>query len=206
MCWLIGTLLYVECWPVNTLISLLLSFPFLPVVCGVLHRVYVDNLVSAHLLAAANLLSSTPTAHLEAFCISDDHPVNQFEFLAPLFVAVGGEAVNFYIPTSIMLWVGLILEWVYQWSALRPIFEVIPLLTRAEVNKVGVTHFFKMDKARRILNYKVLVPHPEGLNRLVSRWAAEYKGISKVQSRKYSRLWSVLVIVLLLIIFQAAFR
>lgn len=176
------------------------------VVCGVLHRVYVDNLVSAHLLAAANLLSSTPTAHLEAFCISDDHPVNQFEFLAPLFVAVGGEAVNFYIPTSIMLWVGLILEWVYQWSALRPIFEVIPLLTRAEVNKVGVTHFFKMDKARRILNYKVLVPHPEGLNRLVSRWAAEYKGISKVQSRKSSRLWSVLVIVLLLIIFQAAFR
>jgi nucleoside-diphosphate-sugar epimerase len=138
-------------------------------------RVYIDNLVSAHLLALANLMSPQPTAHLEAFCISDDHPVNQFEFLAPLLVAVGGTRLTWFIPTAMMLYVAFVLEWLYSFPSCQRIFNVIPLLTRAEVNKVGVTHYFEMTKARRLLNYSVLVPHPVGMERTAARWAGWFK-------------------------------
>jgi hypothetical protein len=38
-------------------------------------------------------------------------------------------------------------------------------------HQVGVTHYFKMDKARRVLGYEVIVPHPVGMERTVARWA-----------------------------------
>jgi nucleoside-diphosphate-sugar epimerase len=98
--------------------------------------VYVDNLVSAHVLALANLLSDNPTAHLEAICISDDHPVNQFDFLAPLFCAVGGSPVTTHVPTRIVYAVAACLEFVYSVSWLGRVFDYVPLLTRSEVNKV----------------------------------------------------------------------
>ena len=43
--------------------------------------------------------------------------------------------------------------------------------TDVYTQQVGVTHYFKMDKARRVLGYEVIVPHPVGMERTAARWA-----------------------------------
>jgi hypothetical protein len=49
-------------------------------------------------------------------------------------------------------------------------------------HQVGVTHYFKMDKARRVLGYEVIVPHPVGMERTVARWAGWHQMQNNVPS------------------------
>jgi 3beta-hydroxy-delta5-steroid dehydrogenase/steroid delta-isomerase len=46
--------------------------------------VYVDNLVYAHILASERLADVKSKVNGNAYCISDQNPINQFEFLRPL--------------------------------------------------------------------------------------------------------------------------
>ena len=72
--------------------------------------VHVDNLVHAHLLAAAAALSSSAgesraktgcTATCgRAYFISDNAPINNFEFLAPICELVGIPQPPFRLPTG----------------------------------------------------------------------------------------------------------
>lgn len=74
--------------------------------------VYVDNLVHAHLLAAAAVLQAAPNniragtsrkylaACGRAYFISDGAPINNFEFLAPICELVGISPPPFRLPTA----------------------------------------------------------------------------------------------------------
>ena len=50
--------------------------------------VYVDNLVCAHILASERLADKESKVAGNAYCISDQNPINQFEFLRPLIKGI----------------------------------------------------------------------------------------------------------------------
>lgn len=49
----------------------------------------------------------------------------------------------------------------------------VPLLSRAEVNKVARTHFWKTERARTLLRYGPVVSRREGLRRMYAHFEAE---------------------------------
>lgn len=115
--------------------------------------VHVDNLVSAHILAADALTAEKHhCAAGQAYFISDGRPVNNFEFFRPLVEGLGYSFPKLRLPISLIYYVALLTEIIH--SVVGPFYNFQPLLTCTEVYKTGVTHYFSMDKARSELGYK----------------------------------------------------
>lgn len=147
---------------------------------------YVDNLCHALILAATSLTAGphSPAAG-QAYAISDDKPLNNFEFLRPLCEGLGYPNVfKIWIPTWLMFYMAWFLEWVRLLlmfiTGNRLSFQ--PFLTRAEVLKVGVTHYFSMEKARRDLGYKPIVDVETAMGRCVEFYRQEY-GTTSVKNK-----------------------
>ncbi|KAK0132979.1 Short-chain dehydrogenase/reductase family 42E member 1 [Merluccius polli] len=103
--------------------------------------VHVDNLVSAHKLAAEALTPGRePSAAGQAYFISDGRPVNNFEFFRPLVEGLGYRFPTRRLPLSLVYYLAFLTE--------------MPLLTRTEVYKTGVTHYFSVAKAKAELRYE----------------------------------------------------
>jgi len=123
--------------------------------------------------------------------------MNQFEFLRPFYEAVGHKVPDIYIPASWMLW----LAWFYEIFFL--LFKIEPplFITRAEVVKSGLTHYFSIEKAKRELGYYPIKSSDEGREEL----AAHYKNLylqNKLPKRtnieKHFAIVTVAVILLIL--------
>ncbi|XP_038676818.1 putative short-chain dehydrogenase/reductase family 42E member 2 [Scyliorhinus canicula] len=113
--------------------------------------VHVDNLVQAHILAAEALTAAKGhIASGQAYYINDGEAVNVFDWLSPLFVKLGYKPW-LHVPVHLIYIAAVIMEYLH--TALRPIVEISPLLTRNEVRNIAVTHTFKIDKARKQLGY-----------------------------------------------------
>ncbi|KAM8960490.1 putative short-chain dehydrogenase/reductase family 42E member 2 [Pelodytes ibericus] len=114
--------------------------------------IHLCNLVEAHLLAAKALTASKGfIASGKAYYIHDGENVNLFEWLHPLFEKLGFRDPWLTLPSSFVYTAACLLEYVH--IALKPIWNLNPLLTRIEVAKIAVTHTFRIDKARRELGF-----------------------------------------------------
>lgn len=117
--------------------------------------VHVRNLAEAHILAAEGLTAERGyVAAGQAYFVSDgeDLAVNNFEFFRPLVEGLGYQFPRLRLPLLLVYWVAFLLE-IVHWAVHRWLpFE--PLLTRAEVYKAGVNHWFSIDKAREELGYR----------------------------------------------------
>ena len=120
--------------------------------------VHVKNLSKAHVLALKRLerasSQNTKTASTslqgQAYFISDgeDERIHNFDFFSQLPVGLGYRKPLLTIPFHLMYLLAFLFEILYS---IWPHFE--PLLTRAEVLKAGVSHWFRIDKARQELGY-----------------------------------------------------
>lgn len=158
--------------------------------------VHVDNLVFAHLLAAAKLVTGedglpdvtqAPRRIVggKSYYISDQQPINQWEFLKPLIVGLGYKFPSIFIPFKVMFRLAHAVEIVH--GIVNPFFPFEPFVNRAEVCKVGVTHFFRTSKAERELGWHLLVTPQEGMDRMVAYFqqkAEEQKKLDKVARKK----------------------
>ncbi|XP_004704584.1 short-chain dehydrogenase/reductase family 42E member 1 [Echinops telfairi] len=125
--------------------------------------VHVDNLVQAHILAAESLKADR--GHVAAgqpYFISDGRPVNNFEFFRPLVEGLGYPFPSMRLPLTLIYGLAFLTEMVH--AVVGPLYNFQPFLTRAEVYKTGVTHYFSLEKARRELGYK---PQPFDLQETV---------------------------------------
>lgn len=99
--------------------------------------VYIDNLISAHISAFSAMIKADgcdkPPCG-KAYAISDDEPINNFEFFGKLWTGLGYPHPRFNLPYSIMFYLAWSIEIVH--SLLQNIWNFQPLLTRGEVNKV----------------------------------------------------------------------
>jgi len=135
--------------------------------------VYVDNLVHALILASKALENQSPETKGEAYFVSDDHPVNNFQFLKDIIVGLGYDKAvfAFYIPTNIFLYLAWLTEIIHR--LLRPVWHFNPFLSRTEVLKVGVTHWVSMKKAKEKLGYQVIVSPEEGIRKTIE-WYSKH--------------------------------
>ncbi|KAM9481384.1 short-chain dehydrogenase/reductase family 42E member 1 [Clarias gariepinus] len=114
--------------------------------------VHVDNLVCAHELAAEALTDKRQhRADGQAYFISDGRPINNFEFFRPLVEGLGYTFPKLRLPVSLVYFFAFLTEMLH--SVIGRVYNFQPLLTRAEVYKTGVTHYFSMEKARAELGY-----------------------------------------------------
>ncbi|XP_015236191.1 short-chain dehydrogenase/reductase family 42E member 1 isoform X1 [Cyprinodon tularosa] len=115
--------------------------------------VHVDNLVSAHMLAAEALTAEKQHRSAgQAYFISDGKPVNNFEFFRPLVEGLGYPFPKLRLPISLIYLFAFLTEMIHH--IIGPLYNFQPLLTRTEVYKTGVTHYFSMAKARKELGYE----------------------------------------------------
>lgn len=102
----------------------------------------------------------------QAYFISDGAPVNNFQFLRGISNALGLRFPTVAVPVWTMIMLAWCIEIVWQVLSAAGI-EFNPLITRAEVLKVGVTHYFSTAKAKAELGYDPPVSPSEGQQRLV---------------------------------------
>ncbi|XP_042293948.1 short-chain dehydrogenase/reductase family 42E member 1 isoform X2 [Sceloporus undulatus] len=115
--------------------------------------VHVDNLVQAHVLAAEALgTSKDHQAAGQAYFISDGRPVNNFDFFRPLVEGLGYTFPSLRLPLSLIYFFAFLTEMVH--FIVGRLYNFQPLLTRTEVYKTGVTHYFSLEKAKRELGYE----------------------------------------------------
>ncbi|XP_030060378.1 short-chain dehydrogenase/reductase family 42E member 1 isoform X2 [Microcaecilia unicolor] len=115
--------------------------------------VHIDNLVSAHILAYEALKPDRRCiAAGQTYFISDGKPVNNFEFFRPLVESLGYKFPTIRLPLAFVYFFAFLTEQIH--FLVGYIYNFQPLLTRTEVYKTGVTHYFSMEKAKRELGYE----------------------------------------------------
>ncbi|KAM3849646.1 short-chain dehydrogenase/reductase family 42E member 1-like [Diretmus argenteus] len=145
--------------------------------------VHVDNLVSAHELAAEALTPEQQHRSAgQAYFISDGRPVNNFEFFRPLVEGLGYPFPKLRLPISLIYFFAFLTEMLHH--LVGPVYNFQPLLTRTEVFKTGVTHYFNMAKAKAELGYE---PQKYNLDEVVQWFRSRGHG-KKPQSFLLERL------------------
>ncbi|KAF2485843.1 hypothetical protein BDY17DRAFT_247465 [Neohortaea acidophila] len=123
--------------------------------------VYIDNIASAHVLAAENLLpGGKGTAAGEVFFISNDEPVYFWDFLAYVWVQFG------HVPryrVQIPMWLAWAVAWILE--CITWVTGAEATLTRGSVRDAVRAHFADNEKAKRVLGYEVKVGLAEGVRR-----------------------------------------
>jgi nucleoside-diphosphate-sugar epimerase len=135
--------------------------------------VHISNLTQAYVLLINELMSSTkPTTSPagNAYFISDGTPINNFEFLRPVVEARKRVFPQLVLPTPLMVHVAWVMELVFYITNACYI-PVEPMLTRAEVYKVGVTHYFSIEKAKKDLGYRPTFTSEEGSKQMGKYYA-----------------------------------
>lgn len=128
---------------------------------------YIDNVASAHILAALNL-KTKKTAAGQAFFISQGEPVVLWDWINDLFVRLEIPRVTSSVPFWVAFCAGFLMEKLYGVSGSCN----EPKMTRFLAMQLAKSHWFSINKAAKILRYSPHVSTEEGMNRLV-RWLQE---------------------------------
>jgi len=123
--------------------------------------VYIDNAVSAHLLALDRLAPGAQCAG-RAYFISQDEPVRQCDLVNGILAAGGLPPCEKFISPGAAYVVGAVLEFV--WRVMGRSDE--PMMTRFLAKQLGTAHWYDISAAKRDLGYTPLVSIAEGLTRL----------------------------------------
>ena len=99
------------------------------------------------------------------YFISDGTPILNFEFLRPLCIARDCAYPTHVMPVSLAILLAALCEDLYR---ICKTFYIPwePFMTRAEVYKVGITHFFSIAKAQKELGYKPSITSQQGAQRM----------------------------------------
>ncbi|KAK2085523.1 hypothetical protein P7K49_036823 [Saguinus oedipus] len=157
--------------------------------------VHVDNLVQAHILASEALRADKGhIASGQPYFISDGRPVNNFEFFRPLVEGLGYTFPSTRLPLTLVYCFAFLTEMVH--FILGRLYNFQPFLTRTEVYKTGVTHYFSLEKAKKELGYKA---QPFDLQEVVEWFKAHGHGRSSGSRDSDCFVWDGLLVFLLII-------
>ncbi|KAI8497625.1 3 beta-hydroxysteroid dehydrogenase type 7 [Branchiostoma belcheri] len=126
---------------------------------------YVGNYAWAHLLAAKTLLTSPSNAGGEAFCITDDTPVqNELSTYNDICAPIG---IRWHDSLLLPLWVLYLIAYLLALLRflLKPVYDFVPRLTPGVLTLVNTNFYFNYKKATRLLGYKPLFTWEESKRR-----------------------------------------
>ncbi len=122
---------------------------------------YVENVATAHILAAQNLEDSGSAAG-KAYFISQGEPVNLWDWIDDLFLRFQVPAIEKRVPFALAYAAGSILEKIH--TVFAPDKE--PKMTRFLAEQLAKSHCFSIKNAAKDLGYIPSISTEEGLNRL----------------------------------------
>lgn len=128
---------------------------------------YIDNVAYAHLLAAQNL-TGEKTAVGQAYFISQDAPVNLWDWINNLFERMGVERITKKVPYKMAYRLGAGLELFYKISGRSG----EPRMSRFLAEQLAKSHYFSCEKARNDLGYIPQISTEEGLEKTV-KWLTD---------------------------------
>lgn len=112
---------------------------------------HVANLVHGEILAARHLVPNGAACG-QAYFIGDGEPMNSFEFFRPLIEGLGHPFPRRVVPAALLRPVTVL------WQALHFLLGAPPpMLSPHELDKVTVTHYADIGKARRELGYRPVI-------------------------------------------------
>lgn len=129
---------------------------------------HADNFCQAHIKAAEAMEKPESPVVGNSYFISDGEPINNFLFFKPLVEGLGYNYPSHNIPMWVVYYTAFLIELVHSVVG-RYIYNFQPLLTRAEVLKTGVTHYFSMKEALQDFGYR---PEHRSLDEVVA-WFKE---------------------------------
>lgn len=126
---------------------------------ALLDNTFVDNLVHGQILAAQNLCEGG-TASGQAYFINDGEPVNMFDFAAPVIEYCGKKMPSFFVPA------GLVKAAMVIWQELHFKLKLPePPLPPLAIERIAVSNYFSIEKAKRDLGYEPLFNTAEGIEK-----------------------------------------
>jgi len=122
---------------------------------------YIDNAVSAHLLAL-DALSVNSICAGKAYFISNDEPTPMADIVNRILNAASLPSVDKSVAPGFAYVIGSCMELVYS------IFQIKeePFMTRFIARQLSCSHWYNIDAAKRDLNYEAKVSIDEGMQRL----------------------------------------
>lgn len=123
---------------------------------------YIDNVASAHILAAKNLLNTAESSG-KAYFIGQERPVKLWEWVNTLFRQLDIPQVKKKVPESVAYGVGHFLE-IFHGLFLK---SQEPAMTRFLAQQLGKSHYFSHERATRDFGYLPRVSIEEGMERLL---------------------------------------
>jgi len=131
---------------------------------------FVENLVDAEIEAARHLVPGSPLCG-QAYFVTDGRPINYFDFFRPVVEGLGFRHPRLRVPAGLVHAAMTGWEWLHARLGLpRP-----PLLS-LEVRKIAVSHYNRIDRARRDFGYAPKVPMEEALARCLEYLARSGSG------------------------------
>ncbi|XP_069123999.1 short-chain dehydrogenase/reductase family 42E member 1-like isoform X2 [Argopecten irradians] len=158
---------------------------------------HVENLAQGHLLAGEGLTEARGyVAAGQAYFLSDSCPVNTLYFYKPLIEGLGYDMPSLVIPVTLLYFFAFISEWVH--FIVARVYNFQPLMTRTEVYKSCVTHYYSTDKAHRDLGYK-----PQKINNMIEVLEYYKKEGKMKKTRQQSTLMYYLVNIIIALVFAS---
>jgi nucleoside-diphosphate-sugar epimerase len=122
---------------------------------------YIDNAVSAHLLAA-DRLKADPALSGRVFFISQGEPIAAWDMIDAILKAAGLPPVKGQVSHRLARAIGYAFEKIYAWLHLPN----EPPMTRFVADALALAHWFDIGAAHRDLHYVPKVTTADGLRRL----------------------------------------
>lgn len=123
---------------------------------------YMDNVAHAHLLAGTNL-SNDGSASGKAYFVSQEKPVNLWDWINELFLELAIDPVTQSVPFPVAFGGGALLEAIHY--LVKPNSE--PQMTRFLAEQLAKSHYFSNENIQKDLGYEPLVSIAEGMQRLL---------------------------------------
>jgi nucleoside-diphosphate-sugar epimerase len=138
---------------------------------NVIDTVYVENAAEAHLSAVDRLGPASPVGG-RAYFISQDDPVNCWQWIDEILALVGAPPIRRSITLRRAWRLGAMLELIYRSLGLRD----EPKMTRFLAAQLGTSHYFDITRARSDLAYEPKVSNADGMRRL-AKWLSAGQGL-----------------------------
>ncbi|MBV1860013.1 MAG: NAD-dependent epimerase/dehydratase family protein [Nannocystaceae bacterium] len=130
---------------------------------------FIDDAVSAHMLAANALAARPETVGGKAYFISSGEPVEIWAFIDAVLKATGSGPIRGTAPRGLALAAGWVFETAHKLSGA----EGEPRMSRWIVRELTTSHWFDISAARRDLAYEPQVDLDQGLRKLARWWEAD---------------------------------
>lgn len=124
---------------------------------------YVDNAASAHIQALHAFRDGNDLAHAKAYFISDDSPVNIWDFLNRSLKALGYTSIDSSISHKTARRVGALLETFHTYF--RP--QIEPRMTRFVADNLATSHWYDMAPAQKDFGYLPIVSQEDAFEAMV---------------------------------------